>query len=234
MRHVLPLVTAAAALTFAGAQAEAQLTPLSAGATGAVSGAVSGTLPSTAGTADSGTVGASASAIGAENIGATLPSSADAAIGGRLQGRLRAEQGLSGVHSDVRHGVARLRGSVATEVDKRRAARIAHRIDGVTRVRNEIAVRQHGGQASRARNRNGKEAASASLGAAVKSNIDASGPLAQRDIRVEQTNERTVRLTGTVRSEAEKDLAGRIATHTDAVAAVRNDIVVHRSGSDKP
>lgn len=202
MRYAITLVTAAAALGLAAGQAEAQLTRLGAGAAGSVGGAVSG----------------------------TLPGAADAAIGGRLQSRLQGQLHLSGVQSEVSHGVARLRGTVATQADKRRAARIARRIDGVTRVRNEISVQARGGTEAQARHSHRKATADASLGAAVKSNIDASGSLAQRGIHVEQTKQGTVRLSGEVASKAEKQLAGHVAANTRAVADVDNDIVVHRTG----
>lgn len=158
---------------------------------------------------------------GATSIGGSVTGAVsgvtDAAVKGRLTATLDSELGLPGVRSDVVNGVAMLRGTVASEAERDRAAEIARGVDGVTRVRNDIVVQGSAGVSG---------GPPASLGAEVRANIDASGLLAGRGIDVETTKNNVVRLTGEVSSEAEKALAGKIAADTRAVADVRNELVV--------
>lgn len=163
---------------------------------------------------------------GATSIGGSVTGSVsgvtDATVGARLESTLRHELEVPGVRSDVVGSVAMLRGIVATEAERERAAEIARRVDGVTRVRNDIVVRDESEGSIGASG----EGASVSLRAAVRANLDASGTFAGRGIDVETRNHNVVRLTGVVSSEAEKALAGKIAADTEAVAEVRNDLVV--------
>jgi osmotically-inducible protein OsmY len=155
---------------------------------------------------------------GATSIGGSVTGEVsgvtDAAVKGRLESTLREQLALPGVRSDVVNGVAMLRGTVATEAERDEAAEIARGVHGVARVRNDIVVQRDAGPSD------------ASLSAAVRANLDASGTLEGREIEVESTTDNVVRLSGEVSSEAEKALAGKLAEDTDAVAEVRNELVV--------
>jgi osmotically-inducible protein OsmY len=141
----------------------------------------------------------------------------DAAVKGRLESTLRHELEIPGVRSDVVNGVAMLRGTVASEDERDRAAEIARGVHGVTRVRNDIVVQRDAG---------GAGGAATSLSAAVLANLHASRTFAGRGIEVETTKDNVVRLTGEVSSEGEKALAGKIAADTAAAVEVRNELVV--------
>ena len=128
-----------------------------------------------------------------------------------------------GVRSDVRNGVATLNGTVASEAEKRRAEQIARRIDGVSRVRNELVV---GGAANAGAQSAGQaHALGGSLDATVTNRIKSDAQLAARDIVVKTRND-VVTLTGEVASTAEKEAAGRLAADAAAGAEVRNRLTV--------
>jgi osmotically-inducible protein OsmY len=148
------------------------------------------------------------------------PTDADIALG--VQTALTQELQIPGVRSDVRNGVATLSGSVASEAEKQRAERVVRRVDGVTRVRNDLVIAgaAHAGAAHSA-----ARPAGAALDAAVASRIDSNANLAAREIVV-KTRDDVVTLTGEVASAAEKETAGRLAADAAAGAEVRNRLKV--------
>jgi hyperosmotically inducible periplasmic protein len=147
---------------------------------------------------------------------------ADAAAGAQLQTTLSQDLHFSGVDSDIRDGVATLRGTVRSHAEKLQAEQTARRIAGVTRVRNQLSVIADGAAAAHA---SGGDAAS--IDAAVAARLNADTRLASRGITV-RTRKDVVTLTGDVATVAEKELAGRLAAEAAANANVdvRNRLVV--------
>jgi hypothetical protein len=121
------MIAAAAWVAFAVGEATAQVDDLG------VEGAVRGAAPATPGRV-SGPVDAAERRAGVDQ-----PSDAEILVG--VQTALAKELEIKGVRSEVIDGVATLQGTVDTEAQKERAERIARRVDGVTRVRNELTVR---------------------------------------------------------------------------------------------
>lgn len=69
----------------------------------------------------------------------------DTVIAAKINGELVDEAGLgtaSAVNVEVRKGVVQLSGFVKSEEEKRRAEMVASRVEGVTEVRNDIAVQR--------------------------------------------------------------------------------------------
>ncbi len=178
----------------------------------------------------------------------------DAQLALEVQSRLRDEIGNTALSADVVDGVATLRGSAASEDQRDAAGKVARRVDGVTRVRNEIAVDP---QAARdANRRNADERAAGDETAAVASNehtkptrggssegaskrdrkraiddavtakIRSESTLLGTDIKVDVDKDGTVTLTGEVGSLANRDLAGRLAAQTQGVTQVHNKLDV--------
>lgn len=89
-------------------------------------------------------------------------------------------------------------------------------------------------QAANNANSAGNQAATATsdtaITTAVKSKLLANSSTSGMDIHVE-TNHGVVTLSGTVGSDAEKDLAERIARNTDGVNDVTNDLEVSNNGN---
>ncbi len=168
-----------------------------------------------------GEIGAGAHA-GAEVDGA-VRGVQDAQVGVLVQSQLTQQLGMPGVRADVHNGVATLTGTVATEADKQKAEQIAHRIAGVTRVRNTLFVEGASGRGASSGQRQAHAAGSTE--AAIRQSLHADARLAQRDIDVHTRND-VVTLTGDVTSVAEKESAGRIAAQAAAGAEVRNRLVV--------
>jgi osmotically-inducible protein OsmY len=147
----------------------------------------------------------------------------DAQVGVEVQAALSRELAMPRVRSDVRNGVATLNGTVATEADKQRAEQLARRIEGVTRVRNELVVEgaASGGQRFAPKER----VPAASTDGTIASRLHADTRLAQRDIDVHERND-VITLTGEVQTVAEKETAGRIAAEAAPGAEVRNRLSV--------
>ena len=157
-------------------------------------------------------------AAAGELAGAATGAAADV----QIQSKLNQQMSISGVTSEIRNGVATLHGTVNSQAEKDRAEQLASRVQGVTRVRNQITVE---GDASAAAH-GGNHVASPALDAAVLANLNTDARFAGRGINVSSNNRNVITLTGEVSSEADKALAGRIAAETHAVAEVRNRLVV--------
>jgi osmotically-inducible protein OsmY len=168
--------------------------------------------------------------VGAARVGGTADAAAgvnggvrglsDAELSVSVQAAISQELRVPGVRSDVHNGVATLSGTVTSDAERERAEQVARRVDGVTRVRNDLIV---AGAANAERHQ--QHATGAALDAAVVSRIRNDSQLAARDIAVSSRGD-VVTLTGEVASAAEKESAGRIAADAAAGATVRNQLEV--------
>tara|TARA_R110001592_G_scaffold337300_1_gene623649 strand:- start:266862 stop:267476 length:615 start_codon:yes stop_codon:yes gene_type:complete len=132
------------------------------------------------------------------------------------------------IDPEVRGNTVVLTGKVESEVDKELAEQLAKGIDGITEVTNRLLVVPS--EEARANAATGGQDFSdkvedATLTAEVKTKLLANGETDGLKIHVD-TVARTVTLTGTVDSSAEKDLAGEITKQVDGVADVDNKLNV--------
>lgn len=122
----------------------------------------------------------------------------------------------------VDKGRVTLTGMVDTAVQKGLAGEIAKGMEGVKEVDNKLRLDPPAGKKDR-----GSDFLNmvndASLTARVKSNLLWNRETKGMDINVE-TNNGVVTLKGTLASDAQKELAGRIAENTKGVKSVENDI----------
>jgi osmotically-inducible protein OsmY len=143
----------------------------------------------------------------------------DAEIALRVQQQLTQQIAAPGVSAEIVNGVATLRGTVGTENERDRAAQTARRVDGVTRVKNEIVV-------------NAQAAAAHAdahdvppIDVAVKSKLKEDVQLKDESIDVRERNS-IVTLTGRVTSIDEKEQAGKLAAEVAGVSEVHNRLDV--------
>jgi osmotically-inducible protein OsmY len=142
----------------------------------------------------------------------------------QIESVLNHELRVSGVTSRIDNGVATLEGSVPSQGDKEAAERIARRVQGVARVQNEIVVSSDVSAAAHAGN-----PLPDGLDIAVLTRLATDERLAGSDIsdiEVQSSANHVVTLTGEVPTDAERELAGRIAAETNSVSEVRNQLVV--------
>jgi osmotically-inducible protein OsmY len=136
----------------------------------------------------------------------------------------------------VEDGTATLEGTVSGEVEKELAEQVALGVEGVERVDNRIVVDSDREIARSDRERGFNQRVSdASTTAAVKSRLLWNSETHGTDIRV-STENGNVQLSGTVASDAERDLAENLARNTRGVDRVENAIRVSetaRSGGDR-
>lgn len=172
----------------------------------------------------------------------------DSWITAKVKSKLAAAKdvGAFGTNVDTRDGVVTLRGEVDTEAEKTLAGRYAREIEGVRRVDNQLVVRgmpdrEDTGVFDR------DDAASddtreqvpqrgwgdralggiddAAITARVKSAL--AGTRGTRALKTNvDTKQGTVTLTGTARSESEKELAEEVAKGVNGVREVDNQIQV--------
>lgn len=137
---------------------------------------------------------------------------------------------------DVEGDTAILTGTVDESIDKELAERVALNAKGIAKVDNRIAVETEAKRRVRAddNDRDFDEAVQdASITAAVKSRLLWNDSTDGLDIEVDTMNRR-VTLTGDATSQAEKDLATRLAMRTDGVRSVENKIVLKPSTAPNP
>jgi osmotically-inducible protein OsmY len=138
-----------------------------------------------------------------------------------IQERLLDELPVTDLTARVDDGVATLEGSVTTDRERRRAAAIARRVDGVRRVVNELEIDATTSDDPAFGNTGGN------LETAVAAELRRDPVLNSRDIRVladRRTN--TVTLIGVVDSQDEVERATRVAEDAFAVGHVRNRLQV--------
>lgn len=134
---------------------------------------------------------------------------------------------------DVEGDTAILTGNVDESIDKDLAERVAMNAKGITKVDNRISVDAAAKKRERGadNDRDFDEAIEdASVTASVKSRLLWNDTTDGLDIEVDTMNRR-VTLTGNATTQAEKDLATRLAMRTDGVRSVENKIVVTASTS---
>lgn len=137
---------------------------------------------------------------------------------------------------DVEGDTAILTGAVDESIDKELAERVAMNAKGIARVDNRITV----DAATKARERGmdndrdfGEAVEDASVTASVKSRLLWNDTTDGLDIDVDTLGGR-VTLSGTATTQAERDLATRLAIRTDGVRSVDNQIVVQPSTRPDP
>jgi osmotically-inducible protein OsmY len=150
-----------------------------------------------------------------------VPARSDAQLGLEVQAELSQQLQIPGLTSQTTNGVTRLQGTVRTQAEKDRAEQIAQRVNSIGRVDNFIVVDPAAANAAATNYTEG----AFTLEAAVRGNLAREPSLVGRNIQV-QTRSNIITLTGEVSSQADKDLAGRIAADTRDVTEVRNRIVV--------
>jgi hyperosmotically inducible protein len=130
-----------------------------------------------------------------------------------LQERLRREPRLAGsnVRIEVDHGIVVLRGSVASELERGAAEQIAQAAVGAEHVRNELQAQ------------NAERGAGDLLARRVEFELYSTRAFDLPHLQVHSQAGR-VRLEGTVRSEAERLLAARLAEGVPGVREVVNEL----------
>jgi osmotically-inducible protein OsmY len=154
----------------------------------------------------------------------------DAYLKGRIVSALAFNPHVSVFDLDVRvdDGVAYLTGAVDDAIERDLAVEIARGVDDVRDVRADIAIKPGARkEKEEARRPLGQTFDDAATTAVVKSKLVANRSTPAGKINV-TTRKGVVTLTGTVDSDAQKDLAGRIAENTDHVAKVNNELTVAR------
>ncbi|MCB0360246.1 MAG: BON domain-containing protein, partial [Bdellovibrionales bacterium] len=139
------------------------------------------------------------------------------------------------IGTDVQNGTVHLTGTVDEAVDKDLAEAIAKGVDGVTEVKNDIVVSDSSADTvrdtSRARMNDTKGerdffqyVGDATTSASIKSKLLWNRSVSGSDIDVDVKNG-VVMLKGSIDTQAEKELAERIARDTDGVRKVDNMLV---------
>ena len=146
---------------------------------------------------------------------------AEAAL--RIQEKLRDELAVTNLTARVNDGVATLEGTVTTGDERRRAAAIAGRVEGIRRVINELDVD------ATATDDPPLESPAGTLETAVASELRRDAVLGARDIRVNvDRRSNTVTLIGVVASQAERERATQVAEDAFAAGNVRNRLQIRQ------
>jgi osmotically-inducible protein OsmY len=132
---------------------------------------------------------------------------------------------------DTDHGVVTLSGSVPSDVHRDLAVSIAKSADGVRDVHDRLSVDKdvspHPGERQAAGRTFGEAVHDATITASIKMQLATGKGVAAHNINVD-TRQGRVTLTGQVSSEAERQLAVRIARDTEGVREVENGLQVTR------
>jgi hyperosmotically inducible protein len=136
---------------------------------------------------------------------------------------------------DVEGDTAILTGVVDESIDRELAERVAKNAKGIARVDNRITIdAETTGRVRADGDRDfGEVLEDASITASVKSRLLWNDVTDGLDIEVDTVDHR-VTLTGDATTQAEKDMATRLAMRTDGVRGVDNKIVVKPSTAPKP
>ena len=157
----------------------------------------------------------------------------DAWLDGKLESAFLFNEHLNSfdIETEVKNRVAHLTGHVESDIDKDLAGEIALSVDGITDVRNELMIDPAEVKAYRdadaytERDSFRKTVMNATLTARVKSQLLLNDNTSGLKINVDSKNG-DVTLSGTVASDAEKELAGAIANNTGGATAVHNHLSV--------
>jgi osmotically-inducible protein OsmY len=135
------------------------------------------------------------------------------------------------IEAEVNDGVATLRGTVESAVERDLAEELARGIDGITEVNNELMIdadvpSMHASQAGEGTERSfSRKVEDANLTAKVKSQLLWNRTTSGLAINVDTRNSK-VTLSGNVDSQAEAELAEQIALNTHEVSSVDNQLTV--------
>lgn len=131
------------------------------------------------------------------------------------------------INVDTRDGVVTLRGTVPSDIHRDLAGSIAKSADGVTEVDNELRVEpaKAGDGPDEADKSFGQSVRDATTSASIKMTLAFQRGVKASHIAV-HTDRGTVTLTGEVDSQAERQLAGRLARETEGVMNVENQLDV--------
>jgi hyperosmotically inducible periplasmic protein len=131
------------------------------------------------------------------------------------------------INVDTRDGVVTLHGTVPSDIHRDLAGSIAKSADGVTEVDNELRVEpgKTGEAPDEADKSFGQSVRDATTSASIKMTLALQRGVKASHIAV-HTDRGTVTLTGEVDSQAERQLAGRIARETEGVTNVENQLDV--------
>jgi osmotically-inducible protein OsmY len=135
------------------------------------------------------------------------------------------------IDTEVENGNVMLTGTVRSDIDRDLAEEIARSLDGVKSVANSLEVRPDA-EASHASETDidfFQKVSDATTTAQVKTRLIMNGNIPAADIAVETEND-VVRLSGTVGTDTERQLAEFIAKNTSGVASVTNEISLRQSG----
>jgi len=148
--------------------------------------------------------------------------SADARLRAKVQAALLFHRGVSATNTRVlvNGGAVTLQGEADTQAQKDLTAEYVKDVDGVGRVVNEMTVAKPG-----TRKPLRQKVDDASITAQVKMAFLFHKATSALNTKV-ATSGGVVTLTGTARSQAEKDLAARIARQVDGVRSVHNRMTV--------
>jgi osmotically-inducible protein OsmY len=157
----------------------------------------------------------------------------DAWLQGKLESALLFNEYLNSfaINTDVKNGVASLRGTVESDIDRDLAGEIAESIEGITKVHNELAVDKAKTQAAKsskdAQQREGfkQSVINATLTARVKTQLLMNGNTSGTAINVD-SKDGVVTLSGVVDSDQERELAVRIASNTNGTQSVNDQLIV--------
>lgn len=171
----------------------------------------------------------------------------DAWITTKVKASLATHKNVSAMGTDVdtKNGVVTLKGNVDTQAEKELAGRYAREVDGVRSVDNRLVIK--GDETPRAdsddrdyrddRDENRRDSVEgagdralhrigdAALTTRVKAALAADPATSAFNTSVD-TRRGNVRLTGTAKSGAERDLAEKLVREVDGVRSVDNDIKV--------
>lgn len=157
----------------------------------------------------------------------------DAWLDGKLESAYLFNEHLSpfDIDTDVNNGVVHLTGSVESEIDRDLAGEIAKSIDGVSDVKNDLAIDK--AKARTARDDDASHESSsfkqsvsnATLTAKVKTQLLANSNTSGMAVNVD-SDSGNVTLSGTVDSDEEKELIARIAANTSGADSVDNQLMV--------
>jgi len=157
----------------------------------------------------------------------------DAWLDGKLETALLFNEHLNSfdIDTDVKNSIAYLRGAVESDIDRDLAGEIAKSINGVTKVENELVVdkaraaRSKDNDAAKERQGFRQSVSNATLTARIKSQLLMNGNTGGMAINVD-SNQGVVTLSGTVKSDQEKDLAIKLASNTNGATSVTDRLVV--------
>ncbi len=158
----------------------------------------------------------------------------DAWLDGKLESALLFNEHLNSfdIDTDVKNGVAILRGAVESDIDRDLAGQIAESVKGIRDVQNKLNVDKSKAQAMNdddeyaVERRSFRTAVSdATLTARIKTELLVNSNTAGLAIDVDSHNGNVV-LSGQVASEQEKELAAKIAENTGGAGKVDNKLKV--------